>query len=163
MNDLYGLIDRLSSSQALFVLKVVSGRAREPLAPLMIDIDADAPKVLGGMLQTLEDGLDGAPPVSGPTIGQPELARLTLKLFAEDPRWAPLIRKLITEPIPHEAGQLFAAEAVLITALIVALQTHVKLQRTAEGRWIFSLEKKPTSQSLVASVIKPVLSKLGLS
>lgn len=162
MQDLNGLIDRLSAGQALFILKVVNGRAREPLAPLMVDIDAEAPRILGGMLQTLEGELDDAPRVS-PAIDQPELVRLTLKLFAEDPRWATLISKLITEPVPDEAGQLYAAEALLVTALIVALQTHVKLERTAEGRWIFRLEKKPTSQSLVASVIKPLLSKFGLS
>ena len=82
-------------------------------------------------------------------------------LLAEDPRFAEPIAALVRGPAP-ERMVFGAVEGTLLAAgLLIALQTHFKIERDKHGRWSVKLEKKPTSNALLTPLVKKLMSMIG--
>ncbi len=101
----------------------------------------------------------GATPAGEP-VSEGELARQALLVLVDEPATA----KAIGELIDYQAkGRDALAEPVTMAltaaAVLIALQTQVRIERDKEGKWSISINKKPTSPTL----IKPLLEKfLGM-
>jgi hypothetical protein len=88
-------------------------------------------------------------------VSEGDLARYALLVLAEDPVYCELIRALVQGPSPERFG-VDASTITLIPAVLLVLQTHIKIKRNAAGKWEFLFEKKPTH----AEILKPLISKL---
>ena len=42
-------------------------------------------------------------------------------------------------------------------AVLIVLQTHVKFERTPDGKWSLKVEKKPTSDSLLKGLVQKLI------
>jgi len=84
-----------------------------------------------------------------------DLARQALLVLAEDPVYCEPIRALIQGPSPDRFG-MDAGTITLIPAVLLVLQTHIKIKRNAAGKWEFLFEKKPAH----AEILKQLISKL---
>jgi len=51
----------------------------------------------------------------------------------------------------------------LATAVLIVLQTHVRFQRDAQGKWTLTIEKKPASDSLLKDLAQKLLAYLPKS
>jgi len=97
----------------------------------------------------------------GTGASEGEAARLALKLLAaseEGEREG--IEGLIDGPRVHTFADPWTGIA-LSAALIAALQTHVKIERKADGTWTVKIEKRPTDAGLLAELVRKVLGLYG--
>jgi hypothetical protein len=94
------------------------------------------------------------------TISEGDLARQALALYAEDPGTREAILRLRRE---HETGSfsIGGVDIALFTLAIVALQTHVRIDRDARGKWSVHIEKKPLRDNLLVSFVRGVLGLFG--
>lgn len=70
------------------------------------------------------------------------------------------VKVLVTGP-PSQRFSLDPVSTIAqVTAALVALQTHVKIERDAKGRITFLMEKKPTKDTLLKPLVKKILSFL---
>jgi hypothetical protein len=98
-------------------------------------------------------------PSTSPTEG--ELARQALLVLAEDPRYTEAIGALIAAP-PDTEKFLGVVESVLLaTAVIVVLQTRVRIERDKDGRWNFEIDKPTTSDALLKDLVRRLLAFAG--
>jgi len=85
-----------------------------------------------------------------------QVARTALLLVAGEPEHRTGIKAML------ENGGLerFAAgETILVvSAVLVALQTRIHFERDKQGRWSFMLDKKPTNSALLRELVKKLLS-----
>ncbi len=88
-------------------------------------------------------------------VSEGDLARHALLILAEDPIYREPIRSFIQGPSPERFG-IDAGTVWLIPAVLLVLQTHIKVRRNGAGKWEFLLEKKSTDIEL----LKPLISKL---
>lgn len=88
------------------------------------------------------------------TVSSGELARTSLLLLAEDPELRGPIESLIDNP-PAQSFDPFTFTVGMAT--LVILQTDLKFERKENGKWSFSVKKKP----LNADLLKAVIAKLG--
>ena len=90
-----------------------------------------------------------------------DLARQALLVLAENPQYAEAIDALIKAPTDAKRF-LGAVETVaLVTAVLVVLQTHVRFERKGDGKWSLKVEKKPTSDALLKSLVQKLLAYMG--
>ena len=82
------------------------------------------------------------------SVSEGDLARQALLLLADDPQNREALAALIAGPSPETFFGV--GEVALITALLVALQTHVLFERDRDGKIRIKIEKKPTRDSLLA-------------
>jgi hypothetical protein len=88
-----------------------------------------------------------------------DLARATLQhLAATRPDLAPVITRAASDPGRHTRDPVTLTVAALV---VIALQTEVKLTRTNQGRWSFTLRKYPMRDSGLAQVITKLLGYLS--
>lgn len=87
-----------------------------------------------------------------------DAARAALVLLAEHPQHGPAIRALAEHPLPQRFD--LGATAFIVTAVLLALQTHVRIERDEKGRYKILVEKKPTDAGLLGDVVRKLL-KLG--
>lgn len=85
-----------------------------------------------------------------------EVARAVLLVLASEAEQRAGIAFLLDGP----ATRSFAAAetALLVSAVLVALQTHVRFERDKEGKWTLKIEKKPTDTRLLKDLIKKLIS-----
>jgi hypothetical protein len=140
-DDLNQLITGLADTDAVRILQTFAapwqrrGAVKTELTP--------------DLRQALAAEFADAAPATGATEG--DLARAALLLAAEDDANREPLRALITGPAPESLG--FAASITVITAAIIALQTHVKFERDKDGRLHVKIEKKPLNDALLNDVI----------
>ncbi|MCL4205767.1 MAG: hypothetical protein KJ000_25065 [Pirellulaceae bacterium] len=84
-------------------------------------------------------------------VGEGDLAREALLLLADDPDNRAALAALIESP-PVQRFLDPATIAVGVAALI-ALQTHVKFERTKDGKIHFKIEKKPLPVELMRKLL----------
>lgn len=122
------------------------------------------PRLRAGGLQTdltpdLADALRdafGPPGPDRPADG--DLARAALLLLAADPAMETPLAALLDGPQPERFD---AAETVaLVVGALVILQTHVRFERTAAGKWKVLLDKPSTSDSLLKPLVQKLLAHL---
>ncbi len=92
-----------------------------------------------------------------------EVARLTLAVLAEEEAQREAIEMMAGQP---EAERFFDPGALITTASVVTaclllLQTHFKIERDKDGKWTFRLEKLPTSDSLLKELMLKLLGLAG--
>lgn len=97
-----------------------------------------------------------APETAAVSINEGDLARAALLLLADDPQQQPMLAALIERPAPTKFGVL--ETAAVVTAVLLVLQTHVKFERDKDGRWTLKIEKKPTDNSLLKSLVQKLSS-----
>ncbi|MBK7001350.1 MAG: hypothetical protein IPH35_15650 [Rhodoferax sp.] len=85
-----------------------------------------------------------------------EVARAVLLVLASEAEQRAGMEFLLDSP----ATERFAAAetALLVSAVLVALQTHVRFERDKEGKWTLKIEKKPTDTRLLKDLIKKLIS-----
>jgi hypothetical protein len=88
--------------------------------------------------------------------GDGDLARAALLLLADDPQQQPILTALIEGPAPAQFGPI--KNAVVVAAVLLVLQTHVRFERDKDGRWSLKIEKKPTDNSLLKILVQKLLS-----
>ncbi|AXC15947.1 hypothetical protein ACPOL_6737 (plasmid) [Acidisarcina polymorpha] len=99
-------------------------------------------------------GLLGA---SLPTVSEGELAQQALMVLSEDPATAVAISTMVDQPIRVAQKLDLGATIALTTAVLVVLQTHYKFERHTNGTWTLKLEKKPTSELLLKTLVQKLL------
>ncbi|CAK8720879.1 hypothetical protein KKHLCK_10075 [Candidatus Electrothrix laxa] len=94
-----------------------------------------------------------APP---PADLDPEILQDTLAVLNEDPQQAATVQALRNQP---ETCKSFVTGTEVATLVAVAflLRTHIKIERTATGKWRFLIEHKPADSKLLTAL----LTKLG--
>jgi hypothetical protein len=104
--------------------------------------------------RALAEGLAVTPPEE-PT-SEADIARLALRLLAEDPSTREVIVALAPAPRPErfDPGTTLA----VTTAVLLVLQTHIRFNRDKAGKWTLTAEKKPTTESLVKPLVQRLLS-----
>ncbi len=84
-------------------------------------------------------------------VNEGDLAREALLILAHDQNNVEPLTALIESTSPE---RFLTAETIAIgVAALVALQTHVKFERTKEGKIHFKLERKPLPSELIAKLI----------
>ena len=91
-----------------------------------------------------------------PHVSEGELARAALLLLADAPEHAQGVAALTTNPPPKQFMGVSGA-AMLVPAVLIVLQTHLKFHRNPDGRWSLSIEKKPTDNELLKGLVKKLL------
>ena len=83
-----------------------------------------------------------------------DLARAALIVLADDPQTREAISALASDP--EAVSFSIVGTVAIITAALIALQTHVKFERDKDGKVSLTVEKQPTDESL----LKPLVTKL---
>ncbi len=91
-----------------------------------------------------------------------EAAAAALELLAQDPRLAGPIEAAQHGPRTKAFGFGVVEGTVLMSGLLVALQTHFEFERDKDGRWSIKIRKKPTSDALLKPLVKKLVSLLGI-
>ncbi len=85
------------------------------------------------------------------TVTDGNLAREALLLLAYEPENLEPLTALIQSASPEKF--LDAGTVAIGVAALIALQTHVKFERTKEGKIHFKLERKPLPAELIGKLI----------
>jgi hypothetical protein len=91
---------------------------------------------------------------TGTTEGS--LARAALLVIASDPEHRTGIEAMLNNP----GGEKFVVveTALLVSGVLIALQTHVRFERDKQGKWEVKFEKKATDSSLLRDLVKKLIS-----
>jgi len=94
------------------------------------------------------------------TVSEGELARQALLVLAEDPDTRRAIETMAAN-LPESPSKFDAGATLAIaTAVLIVLQTHVRFQRDAQGKWTLTIEKKPTNERLLKDLAQKLLAYL---
>jgi hypothetical protein len=91
-----------------------------------------------------------------------ELARQTLLFLALDPSMQPVLTAFLDGPQAEQLGKPAAKTAAggktisVAVAVLLALQTHVHIERDDAGKWSFVVDKPTTSEA----ILKPIVQRL---
>lgn len=107
----------------------------------------------------LEQALRSDPALSAESSGEGDLARAALLLLADGSEHRAVLDALVGGPPPQRYAVL--ETAAVISAVLFALQTHVKIERDKDGRWSFRIEKKPTDNGLLKSLMQKLLGMMS--
>ena len=148
MNDEQTTLDRIRSlddQTALRVLATVT-RARDHTGNLETELTPEARAALAASFGAGE---------ATAALAAGDLARAALLLLAEDPRTREGIDALVRGP----ATRSFDAGATLLltSAVLIALQTHVRFERDKNGKVSLLVEKRPTSDALLKDLAQKLL------
>ena len=151
MSDIAAAIEALSGDQAARVLALtVDHGAPLPDPARLRALDS-------GLRDALADngGLAGYAAPGGQAADPGELARATLVyLAAARPDLVPVIGQAVAL-----ADDSTREPALFVGALVVlALQTEVKLTRDSQGKWSFTVHKRPVRDSTLGQVITKLIS-----
>jgi hypothetical protein len=146
--------EALTDDQATALLTVIARGHEQGGAGFVTEGTAE-------LAAALRDGL-GVVPGTGSMPSDGEAARAALGLLAEDARFADALAALLQGPPPQKLELGTVGTTLLIAGVLLALQTHVKIERDAAGRWKVKIEKKPTSDKLLAPLLKKLTALLGL-
>lgn len=88
-----------------------------------------------------------------------EAARQSLLLLSEDPDYREGLGALLKNPLLERFDM--GLSIAVIPAVLIILQTHVRLKRDKSGKWEVLIEKKPTQSGLLKSLVQSLLSLVG--
>ena len=94
---------------------------------------------------------------SAEQVSEGELARQALLVLAEERETGAAIEALAAQPVAHRDRFDFGSSIAVVTAAIIVLQTHLRIERDKEGRWIVKLEKKTISDAVLKEFVKKLL------
>lgn len=81
-----------------------------------------------------------------------ELARETLALLEQIPERAEQLRRIESSGRPGAFDGAMVSIPVLL-AVVFLLRTHVRVKRSAGGKWEFLVEQKPADTALIKQVL----------
>lgn len=139
-------IQNLDDETAVRILETVA-RARMRGADVQTDLTPE-------LRQALRDQLPASAGDQSADTG--ELARQALLLLAEDPETSAAIEHLIENPQPPMRFGLGTTVAI-VTAAMIALQTHVRFEKDSSGKWKLLVEKMPTKDGLLKDLVSRIL------
>jgi hypothetical protein len=93
---------------------------------------------------------------ASPDASAGALARAALTLLARDPAHRSGIAALVESPAPQR--YVVVETTLLVSAVLIALQTHLRFERDKDGKWSIKIEKKPTESSLLKDLVRKLLS-----
>jgi hypothetical protein len=107
------------------------------------------------LIAALHEQFADVPVAEDPT--DDDLIAAAFELLAADPQHAPAMKALSegAEPLRFTSLELIA----IGTVALIALQSHVRIERTSTGKWRILIEKKPTSEQLLTRLISQVLGR----
>jgi hypothetical protein len=129
--------------------------------------DADAQRILttfarnqpgysdSSLSPELTTALRHEPDFTATAASTGDLARDALLLLADDPQHRPIIDVMTSQPPVERFGVV--ETAVVISAILFVLGTHIKIERNAQGVWTVKVEKKPTDPKLLKSLMEKLL------
>jgi hypothetical protein len=103
----------------------------------------------GELGQALAEGLEVTPPEEPTPEG--DIARLALRMLAEDPSTREVIVALASAPRPER----FDPETTLAVtaAVLLVLQTHIRFNRDKAGKWTLTVELMPWAVMLSSALM----------
>jgi hypothetical protein len=146
MNEEIDVIAALDDATARRILTTVA-RAR-------LRGGATPPEPTPDLGRALAEALAVAPPEE--TASEGDVARLALRLLAEDPSTRQAIVALASAPAPESFDA--AATLAVTAAVLLVLQTHVRFARDKAGKWTLTVEKTPTTEALLKPLVQKLLS-----
>jgi hypothetical protein len=107
------------------------------------------------LIVALREQFADVPVADDPT--DDDLIAAAFELLAADPQHAPAMKALSegAEPLSFSAIELIA----IGTLALIALQSHIRIERTTAGKWRILIEKQPTSEQLLTRLISHVLGR----
>jgi hypothetical protein len=102
----------------------------------------------------LTAALQNEPQLTTTTTSAGDLARTAL-LLADDPAYRPVIDTMTRNPPAQQFGVV--ETAAVVGAVLFVLGTHVKVERDKQGKWTFKIEKKPTDNKLLKTLMEKLL------
>lgn len=84
-----------------------------------------------------------------------DAASLAVELLESDPVTAARLRNL-----PSPRTFIDGPTITVTAAVLIALQTHVRFERTPDGKWSILIEKQPTSDTILGQLVSALLAKL---
>ena len=145
-------IDALDDARALALLATIAEAHMNEIA-VDAGTDTDFPRALSCEVGAAEAG-EALPDDAA-------AARAALHLLAEDDRLAPHLAALLDGPSPQRMDLGVVGGTLLASGIILALQTHFRFQRSADGRWSIRIEKKPTDRELIAPLLRKLISLMS--
>ncbi len=142
------MIDELSDGDAVRVLNTI--------AQMRLRSGAAAVDWTDQSREALQEASDMTP--DDATAGEGELAREALRVLAQDEELRPGLEGLIAGSQPAKFG--VGATVATVTAVLVVLQSYVEVKRDKDGNWSFHFKKEPTEDSIIAPLVKKLLSWL---
>ena len=87
-----------------------------------------------------------------PTDLDPEILQDTLAVLNQDPQQAAVINALRNQ---DETRKTFfpGTEVATLVAVAFLLRSHIKIERTATGKWRFLIEHKPADSKLLTALL----------
>lgn len=146
MTDATDFIAALDDATARRILATVAqARGRGAATP---------PEPTAELGRELAEAMEVTPTGEPETEG--EVARLALRLLAEDPGTREAIVALATSEPPQKLGA--TATIAVTTAVLMVLQTDFRFTRGKDGKWSFAIHKKPTTEALLKPLVQKLLS-----
>lgn len=103
----------------------------------------------GELIQAMREQFAEVPAADHPADA--DLIAAAFELLAADPQHAPAMKALSQGP---QARSFTGIEMIAVgTVALIALQSHVRIERTSTGKWRVLVEKKPTSEQLLTRLI----------
>jgi len=112
-----------------------------------------------GMADGLEDALVVQQADEAGAVSRGDLARQALLVLAADPEYAGPIEALVAGPRTEAYGVVEGV--VLVTALLVVLQTQLDFERDKAGRWMVKVKKPSADTELLKALAGKFLAFLG--
>lgn len=140
------MIQQLNDKTAVGILEAIA-RTRKPAEKAGWDHNLE---------QALMQQFSSEPESARPSEG--ELARQALLLLAEDPQMRTAIETMAANWDRQPQKFDGAASIGITVAVLIILQTHIKFERTSTGKWNLKIEKKPTSDALLKTLVQKLIS-----
>ena len=139
-------IQNIDSARALQILAIVcrSHRNQQP--------SALTPNLRKELALTFD-----LPDAASEPVSDEELAKQALLLLAEDPERRAAIETMAAQPELGRQKFDMGLTIGLTAAVLLVLQTHVRFERHEDGKWSVKIEKKPTSDALLKSLVQKLL------
>lgn len=90
-----------------------------------------------------------------------DVARTAVQLFAHDPDLRAPITAMIRNPAPSRFALDPVSGTMLATFALLAIQSHIEISRDKHGQWEFRFKKTPSKDSLVAPLLKKLISLIS--
>jgi hypothetical protein len=145
MSQLEHVILRLSDQEAIRIVHTIA-RAEAGSAQVM-ELTPEIRAALADAVPSADE--DTGSPVEG------DLARAALLWLGSDPARTDGTLALAQHPPAERFAE--PGTIVLSAAVLILLQTHVRFERKPDGTWSLKVEKKPSSESLLKSLIQKLL------
>ncbi len=100
------------------------------------------------------------PAAPTPADLDPEILQDTLAVLNQDPQQAATVQALRNQPSTSKSF-VTGTEVATLVAVAFLLRTHIKLERTATGKWRFLIEHKPADSKLLTALLTKLAQLFG--